>query len=339
MTDTTPPEVILGLSSAYLAARALHVVAELGVADALDTRPRTVEDVARDVHARPDGLDRLLRLLEAHGLFTCDESGQWSHTESSRWLAADHPMSLRAFARMMGLPMSWSAVTALEHTLRTGEPGIRTLDPRGVFGYLDAHPDEQAVFQQAMTAKAHGDVAAVLTAYDFSGHHRITDVGGGRGHLLAAVLAAHPQLTGVLFELPAVATEVTPMPGLDVVAGDFFTDPLPASDTYVLMDVIHDWDDAQAAAILRAVADAGHGAAATVLLVETVLPEGPERHWAKTLDVLMLAVTGGRQRTVAGYEALLDAAGIDLVRVVPTATPFSILEGRVQARDSDPLLS
>ena len=330
MTDTTPPEAILGLSCAHLFARALHVVAELGVADALDTAPRTADELARAVEVSPDGLDRLLRLLETCNLFTCDETGRWSHTDTSRWLRADHPKSLRAFARMIGLPMSWGAVTALEHTIRTGEPGICTLHPGGLFGYLDAHLDEQAVFQQAMTAKAHGDVAAVLAAYDFSRHHRIADVGGGRGHLLAAVLAAHPDLTGVLFELPPVAAEVEPAPRLGVVAGDFFTDPLPHSDAYVLMDIIHDWDDAQAAAILRAVARAAHGSPATVLIVETILPAGPEPHWAKTLDVLMLALTGGRQRTLTGYEALLDTAGIDLIRAIPTATPFSIVEGRVR---------
>ena len=196
MTHITPPEAILGLSCAYLSARALHVIAELGIADALDTTPLTADELALATDVCPDGLDRLLRLLETHGIFTCDEAGRWSHTATSRWLRTDHPMSLRAFARMMGLPMSWGAVTALGHTVRTGEAGIRTLNPGGVFGYLNEHPDERAIFQQAMTAKAHGDVAAVLAVYDFSQHHRITDVGGGRGHLLAAVLAAHPGLTG-----------------------------------------------------------------------------------------------------------------------------------------------
>lgn len=336
MTDITAPEAILGLSCAHLSARALHVIAELGTADALDTTPRTADELARTAAVCPDGLDRLLRLLETHGLFACDEAGRWSHTDTSRWLRTDHPRSLRAFARMVGQPMSWDAATALEHTVRTGEPGIRTLDPGGLFGYLDAHPDERAVSQQAMIAKAHADVAAVLAAYDLSRHRRVTDVGGGRGHLLTAVLAAHPQLTGVLFELPSVASDVDPAPRLDIVAGDFFTDPLPPSDAYVLMDILHDWDDTDAAAILRVVARAGHPARATVLIIETVLPPGPEPHWAKTLDVLMLAVTGGRQRTLTGYEALLDAADVDLIRSVATATPFSVIEGRVRGADPSP---
>jgi O-methyltransferase domain len=170
----------------------------------------------------------------------------------------------------------------------------------------------------------------VLDVYDFARHRRIADVAGGHGHLIRAVLAAHPNTTGALFELPAVAAEVPPTPRLDVVAGDFFTDPLPACDAYLLMNIVHDWADAEADAILTAVAEAGRPSRATVLLVETVLPESPEPHWATTLDIIMLALTGGRERTATEYKRLLDLAGIDLVRTLPTATPFSIVEGRVR---------
>jgi hypothetical protein len=109
-----------------------------------------------------------------------------------------------------------------------------------------------------------------------------------------------------------------------------FTDPLPACDAYLLMNVIHHWTDTDAAEILSAVANAGRSSAATVLIVETLMPEDAEPHWAKTLDVLMLAVTGGRERTEAEYARHLNAAGMDLVRTLPTATPFSIVEGRVR---------
>lgn len=330
MTNPAPPEVVLGLSCAHLGARALHVVAEIGTADALDAEPRTAEELARDAAVDPDALDRLLRLLETHGLFTCDQAGRWGHTETSQWLRSDHPMSLRPFARMTGLPLSWGSFTALDHTLRTGEPGMLAVDPGGMWAYLDAHPDQSVIFAQAMTAKAHGDIAAVLGAYDFSRFRRIADIGGGRGHLLAAVLAAARDVSGVLFELPTVAAAVTPGLRLEVMAGDFFLDPLPGCDAYLLMQVIHDWDDQEAAAILAAVAHAGRPAGATVLLLEMVMPEGPEPHAAKVLDVMMLAVTGGRERTRAGYEALLDGAGMDLVRVVPTPSPISIIEARVR---------
>lgn len=325
MTDRPAPELLLQLSSAHFLARALHVVAELGTADHLDGDPRPVAELAADAGADPDALHRVLRLLETKGVFATDGAGRWCHTASSRCLRSDHPMSIRAFARMMGMPFGWEPVTCLEHAVRSGEPGVNLLDPAGPWSYLAAHPEQHAIFGEAMLAKAHGDVAAVLAAHDFSGYRRLADIGGGGGHLVAAVLAAYENLTGVLFDLPPVAATVPPTPRLQVVAGDFFADPLPACDAYVLMNILHDWDDERSVAILRAVREAAEQAA-TVLVVETVLPDGPEPHWAKTLDVMMLALTGGRERTLSGYDALLRDAGLAIDRVTPTATPFSIIE-------------
>ncbi|MGV1009018.1 MAG: methyltransferase [Dermatophilaceae bacterium] len=321
-------EIVWELSNAILASRALHVVAELGVADHIGEEPVTASSLAGACDASADALDRALRLLVTFGLFRRTDEG-YRHTEASRLLRSDHPRSMRAFARLNGLPVCSAAFAQLEHSVRTGSPAVELVDPNGFWHYLQDHPDQALVFEQAMTGKAHADVAAVLQAYDFSRRRRIADVAGGHGHLIEAVLGAHPDVTGLLFELPHVAADVAPTARLEVAAGDFFTDALPPCDAYLLMNIVHDWDDPDAVAILTAVADAGrHGA--TVLVVEAVLPDGPERHWAQTLDVLMLAVTGGRERTCAEYGRLLDAAGIDLVRTLPTMTPFSILEGRVR---------
>ena len=330
MTTRTPPDVLLELAAANIATRALHVIAELGIADDLDVPPRPIDDLAGDAGVDSDALGRLLRLLEERGVFRRDGTGRWTHSEASRFLRSDHPTSLRAFARMTGTPFCWDALTHLPHAVRTGEPGITRLHPGGWIAYLDAHPDERAVFQAAMTAKAHDDIAAALAVHDFSRHGRICDVAGGHGHLLRAVLDAHPDATGVLFELAPVAAEVATTDRLDVVAGDFFTDPLPPADAYVLMNVVHDWDDKAAVQILTAVAEAGRASDATVLVLETVVPEGPQPHWSKTLDVLMLAVTGGRERTLAEYRDVLDAAGLRLDGLTPTATPFSIVEAHVR---------
>jgi hypothetical protein len=328
-TPSPSPEVVLRLCHGHVAARVLHVIAELGVADVLGECPRTAVELAADLHVDADGLARALRLLEGSGVFRRDTAGCWHHTDASSLLRSDHPMSLRAFARMSGTPFNWDSVGHLDHSIRTGEPGIGLLDGGGWLAYLDAHPAERDIFQQAMTSKAHDDIAGVLDVHDFSRHSTVADVAGGRGHLLRAVLAACPTVSGVLFELPAVAAEVGPADRLTVVSGNFFTDPLPDCDAYLLMNVIHDWDDDRAIAVLTSVATAGH-AGASVLVVETVLPIGPEPHYAKTLDVIMLAITGGRERTTREYRALFDAAGLDLASVAPTATAFSVIEAIIR---------
>ena len=324
-----PAETLLELSTAHVTTRALHLIAEVGVADHLDGESRTAEELAADAGLDPDALRRVLRLLEARGVFTADGDGRWRHTGASRWLRSDHPRSVRAFVRMMGMPFGWDSFTALGHALRTGEASVLVLDPAGPWAYLAAHADQNAVFQQAMLAKAHDDIAGVLQAYDFSRHHRIADIAGGGGHLVSAVLAEYPDVSGVLFDLPHVAEAAAPTPRLSVVAGDFFTDTLPTCDAYLLMNIVHDWDDKEAGAILRAVTDAAPSGA-TVLVIETILPEGPEPHWAKTLDVVMLALTGGRERTTDEYGSLLGSAGMDVVRVIPTVTAFSVIEARVR---------
>jgi hypothetical protein len=326
-TDT---QTVLQLCGGLLSARSLQVIAELGVADLVDDKPRPVAEIAADAGVDTDALNRVLRLIAAHGVFASDDAARWRHTEASRLLRSDHPTSLRAFVRLSGLPHSWEGFGHLQHAVRTGEPGMYKLEPDGIWAYFDGHPDEHAVFQEAMVGKAHGDIAAVQAAYDFSRHGRIADIGGGQGHLMAAILGRHPQTTGVLFDLPHVVATAKAPPRCTVVGGDFFADPLPAADAYLLMDVIHDWGDKDAVAILRAVADAGRASAATVLLVESVLPATPGPHWALTLDVWMLALTGGRQRSAIEYRTLLAEAGIEFVGVVPTATAFSIVEGRVR---------
>ena len=328
-TRQAPPhELIWEVAQAIAVSRSLHVVADLGVADHVGNAPVPAEHLAAACGADPDALGRVLRLLAAQGIFEA-ATGGYRHTSSSALLRSDHPMSMRAFARLNGLPVFSATFAQLEHSVRTGSPVLELVAPTGLWPYLQEHPEEAMVFEQAMTAKAHADVAAVLNAYDFSPHRRIADVGGGHAHLIEAILATYDDVTGVLFEVPHVANEVGPSSRLEVVAGDFFTDPLPSCDAYLLMNILHDWDDENASRILAAVAKSGEPGAA-VLVIETVMPEGPEPHWAKTLDVLMLAVTGGRERTEAQYRRLLGDAGIDLVRTVPTATPFSVVEGRVR---------
>jgi hypothetical protein len=194
---------------------------------------------------------------------------------------------------------------------------------------LNEHPDEAEMFDLAMTGKAIAGVAGVLATYDFGRFTTIVDVGGGRGHLLRAVLDAAPSSTGVLFDLPEVIERLqVGHERMITTAGSFFADPLPQADAYVLMDVLHDWPDDECETILRAVRRAA-AAGATLLVVEAIVPEGAVDPRTAMLDVMMLVLTGGgRERTAGQLEALLTRAGFVLEAVLDTPGPVRIAEAR-----------
>jgi hypothetical protein len=326
LASADPVETVMQIAAGSLLPRALHVVAELGIADQIEDRPRSVAEVAANADVHPDALARTLRLLAAYGVFDIRD-GSVRHTASSSLLRSDHPRSLRPLARMFGLPINVEAYRLFGETLRAGRPAIEQAHAGGVFGYLAARPEEARIFDAAMTAKAQSHIAGILDAYDFSRFRSIADIGGGRGHLLQAVLGRTAKARGVLFDLPHVvdAAKGFASDRLSLAGGDFFRDRLPASDAYLLMEVIHDWDDSKSTAILKAVRAAAPDGA-TLLLLENIVPDEPGPHWAKTLDVVMLAVTGGLQRTRSQYAELLSGAGFRMQRVVDVPTGISIVE-------------
>ena len=177
-----------------------------------------------------------------------------------------------------------------------------------------------------MTARSNAEIATLIPAFDFTRYNIIADVGGGRGHLLTAVLASTPNAKGVLFDRPPVVAGVAPDARMSVQGGDFFKDPLPTADAYILSRVLHDWADTEAEAILRSVSRCAPKDA-ELLVLESILPEGSEPHHAKVLDILMLTISGGRERTRREYQTLLEAGGFRLDRVVPTAGPVSVIVG------------
>jgi hypothetical protein len=198
----------------------------------------------------------------------------------------------------------------------------------GLVEYYAAHPEESAIFNAAMVSKARTTLPAVAAAYDFGDFEAIADIGGGRGHLLRAILERAPNARGILFERAHVIADVEPQPRVTLVGGDFFTDALPAANLYLLMDVLHDWDDASAARILVGLRRAATPSS-RLLIVEALMPETPGPHFSKTVDVIMLAATGGRERTEAQLAELLAGAGFRLTRVLPTASEHSIVEAVV----------
>lgn len=303
-----PHELIWDITNAVVTSRALHLVAGLRLADHVDGEAVSAHDLASRCGVDVAALDRVLQLLVTQGIFARQDDG-YVHTDASRLLRSDHPMSMSGFARMMALPVMWDAMTNMDHSVRTGAPALELADPGGLWGYLHAHPADAGVFGEAMMAKAQADIAGILGGYDFGAFPTIADIGGGRGHLLEAVLAANPSARGILFDLPGVVDVLDPAPPrLTRTAGDFFTDPLPAADAYVLMEVLHDWDDRDAAKILSAVHDAAP-AGATLLIIENVLGGDAVDARGHVLDVIMLTFTGGRERTVEQFDVLLAGAG------------------------------
>jgi hypothetical protein len=296
------------------------------VADALAEQPQSTEALAKATGTQAQALYRVLRLLASIGIFEW-KNGTWHHTEASGLLRSDHPGSLRDYVRMMGLPVFWSASGDLDHSLRTGESAFAKHHAEGVFGYLAKHPEESHIFDAAMTSKSHRDIAAILPAYDFSQFATIADIAGGRGHLLRAILKSSPKTQGILFDLPHVVAEVAPENGekLTVVGGNFFADAMPKADAYLLMNIIHDWPDAESIKILSAIRR-DMPPHARVLLIETVVPPTPGPHLSKELDIVMMALPGGMERTQEEYASLAAKCGLRLKLMVETMSPYSILE-------------
>ena len=320
---------LVEISAGYWLPRALHVVADLAIADALDQEPRSAADLAKDIGADADALDRVLRLLASHGVFD-RRKGKYAHNALSRALRSDHPQSMRAYVRLVGLPVFWKSWGALEQVVRSGKPAVTD-----IFAYFKGHPQETEIFNAGMKSKAQSVISPVLAAYDFSIFDTIGDIGGGLGHLLQAVLKAAPKLRGVLFDQPHVVeragVDETIANRLVLQGGDFFRGPLPRCDAYVLMEVLHDWTDEQSRQILQQIRKAAPDKA-KLLVVETVLPNesawaaGHGEHFGNHLDINMLVLTGGRERTPDEFAKLFADCGWQLAHVIPTPTPYSIVE-------------
>jgi hypothetical protein len=333
MTSENPFASIQGLSAGYFASRSLHVVAELGIADALGDEPKTVEALAAATNADADALGRILRLLQSHGVFNLKD-GAVTHSAASLLLRSDHPRSLRDFTRMFGLTLNWRSAELLLDTVKTGDAAAPRAFDGGFWGHLARNPEEARVFDAAMTAKALGQVGAIIAAYDFCGFRHIVDVGGGQGHLIRAILRSCPEARGTLFDLPHVV-EAARAAGdeggrLTFRGGDFFKDRLPAADAYILMEVIHDWADPPAENILRTL-KASAPTRAKLLLIETEVPEGPEPDWSKTLDIVMLTLFAARQRTAEQYRSLMETQGFELKRRIDSGAGISLFEAEVRS--------
>ncbi|QIS18629.1 methyltransferase [Nocardia terpenica] len=323
------PLALMELLAAGWLTQAIHAAAALGVADALAERPRDATDLARAVGADVDALTRLLRLLTSYGIFTRRRDGTYALTSAGRALCRDSPTSLRDAALFFGSGPHRRHWTHIVDAVRTGQPVGQALDGMGFFDYLRTDRELGDLFDRAMTSIGTLTAESLFAAYDFTRFGTVVDVGGGRGALLTDILARAPRSRGILFDLPEVVAEADPHRSdrIELRGGSFF-DAVPAGgDAYILKHVVHDWPDASAERILRTVR-AAMTADARLILVEIVLPEDNRPHPGKYIDLEMLVNSGGRERTEADYRSLLARAGLAVTRVVPTASPESVLEAR-----------
>ncbi|MEU0743267.1 methyltransferase [Streptomyces sp. NPDC006134] len=315
---------MLQLITAGWLGQAVSAAAELGLADALASGPRSVRDLAEATEAHAPSLYRLLRACADIGLFDEHDDQVFALTELGETLRDDSPVSLRNFAVWTGLPAERYAWAGLAGAVRTGQPAFPEVLGKSVWDYMQDHPDVLTVFDKAMTELSRQIIGPVVAAYGFGGFGTVVDVGGGRGALLAAVLAANPEARGILYDRPEVIARAGgPLreAGVDdraqLIGGDFFDGVPRGGDAYVLSNIIHDWDDELSRRILAHCRDALPGDG-RVLLVEAVVPDRPRpTPTVSLMDLDMLAVAGGRQRTAAEFEALLRTAGLRLERIVP----------------------
>jgi hypothetical protein len=322
----------------YLITQLLHVVAKLGVADVLADGPLPSEAIARAVGADPLVLHRMLRGLAAEGVFAENGDGRFGLTEIGACLRDGAPNSLRGAVVVRG-DLHYKAASGLLDAARGGGIPFDRVYGEGLFAHLEHISELAAAFHQSMTDRSRLEAAAVVGSYGFGAFRRLVDVGGGTGVLLEAILLATPGPRGVLLDRPRPVEQARKRladAGLaaraDCVVGDFFDAVPSGGDAYLLSRIVHDWDDAAAQRIL-ARCRAAMGDGATLLLVEAVLPEfAVDSPAAIAMDLGMLTLLPGRERTVEEYRSLLATAGFRLARVIPTGSPSGIAV--VEARPS-----
>ena len=328
-----PPHIqLIQMGVAIWQARAVYAAAELGIADLLASGPREVEEIACQTGTHVRSLSRLMRALASCGIVEEIRPGLFTATALGDALRDGAPGAARATILTIAGSWQWKAWDQFLHALRTGQSGVEAAFGKDLFEFLSSEPVHSARFNDAMVGM-HGAVAsAVIAAYDFSRFRSLVDVGGGKGALLAEILKAHPPMNGVVFDLPETeqhARDYIAASGngerCTFCAGDFFEHLPFGHDAFVLAHVLHDWTDDDAVAILRKCREA-MPADGCLLIVEAVLPDGNTPHHGKLMDLLMLTVTGGVERSQSEFGEILMKSGFTLARVCPTTTHQSIIE-------------
>jgi len=318
-----------------LSLAAIGATLDLGLADRLQDRIRSSDDLAVEVGADASRMYRLLRALTVPGIVEEHPGRSFKLLPLGATLRTDHPGSAAPQIRLFLRPYRCQAMGEFAQALTSGQVPVERVLGRPFFDFLGTHPDEAAIFDESMTSFTDSEVDSFLRSYDFHPLRRVTDVGGGHGALLAAILGAYPEMRGTLFDLPRVlegAARTLEAKGVrdrcELVAGSFFERVPHGADAYILRSILHDWDDEQVVRILenvrRAIPDSGR-----ILAMDDLMPSGPSPHLEKLIDLNMLALLRGRERTREEVSELFQRAGFKLARVIPLEgpVPSAIFEG------------
>ena len=332
MTTREQPDELMRLLTGYQVSQAISVAASLGIADFLKAGPVGADELATATGSHPRSLYRLLRALAAVGIFHEGTKQDFSLTAMGERLRSDAAAPVGPLATFIGRPYMWEAWAHLSHSIKTGENAFRNAHGVGNFEYRSQRPDEEVIFDQAMTGNSIGIAEAIMTVCDFSRYRLIVDVGGGQGAMLAAVLAAHAGIRGVLFDQPLVVARAEPVlrtagvaDRCETASGSFFDGVPSGGDAYLLKAVLHDWNDEASISILQRCREA-IGANGTLIVIERIIASPNEGPDGKFSDLNMLVEPGGQERTAEEFDALFASASFRLTKLISTGTRFSVIE-------------
>ena len=332
--EKPPPLQMLDLIIGYWISQLIYVAARLGLADALEQGPTKVDDLANQANVDARALYRMMRALASVGVFAEADPGVFSLTPLADTLRSDRPDSMRDFALMMVEGYNWKSWQDLHESVKDEKIAFDRVHDMPIFEYFEKHPEHREVFARSMASLSGTENPAVAEGYDFSKIGMLVDVGGSQGHLLATILNHHAGVKGVLFDRPSVIEQAKRAPflqgdGLDgrvtFEGGDFFQEVPAGGDGYLMKYVLHDWNDEQCVTILSHCREAMNPDG-RVLVVDTVVAPANEPQWGKLMDINMLVLTGGRERTEAEFTELFEKAGLRLDAVYPTQCPLSVVE-------------
>jgi hypothetical protein len=336
---TGPQAEMRSLIAGYWVSRLIYVAARLGLADLLKDGPRTAEDLASHAGVNATALYRMLRTLASYGVVTETRGRRFKLTSLGSTLRSDVPASMHGFALfLIGSPV-WNAWEDLEYSVRTGQLPFDRLYGVPFYEYLNQHPENLKIFGEAMTSLSGTENPEFVRAFQVIQRRArvrtVVDVGGGFGSLLALLLQRNARLKGTLFDLPSVIerarrdrhlTASRVASRCEFAVGDMFDAVPRGGDAYVMKYILHNWDDEHCVRLLSNCRDAMNAGGRVLVADAVVLPvEKPD--WGKLLDIQMMVVVPGKERTKEEFAALFERAGLELTRVIPTDCPLSLIEG------------